>query len=407
MKNKDDALDVMFKDVEGWRAFELDDGIGLAKASALRELPYDLDPKRAPYAKKLYWSDSVLTAVITPTRDVITREWIKFNIEPIIIMVAPASMIDPEQISFVQSNYALIGRVSDGVEDNGVIYYLSKDNDGDIHHNYIVVFPDRDVHVSFGFSASDVASEEEIRAATLEPLVKIAANFRNSAVLDLLGAANRAARSAADLAFEVSLSGSFVPEGSDVIYPIKGLDDGWTLYAHNGNEAIYSMLTLNNATDSPSDLIEFSRNRIFEIPRDDTNEVALGWREDGIQLFLAPPSDVEADGITPLLITVNISNDAVVHAPSKNYEVLHSDDEGAGGVEVFAFGSLDSSFSDEIGRFDHSYVGMIYGVNCSVNAICVSSTDESPKFYDDAFVLICRNIAEYVGKIAEVVDDNE
>jgi len=403
---QDDILKIMFKDIKGWRACELDDGVGLSKAAALRELPYKLDPKRAPYAKKLYWDESVLTAVITPTKDVIAPSWIQYNVEPIIIMAAPASMIDPEQSSFVTANYKHVGRLNDGDEETGNVYHYSREDEGVNAHNIIVILDDRDIHVSFAFSASDAASDKEICDIVLEPLVKIATNFRESATLDILSAANRAARSAANLAFEFSLSGSFVPEGAESVYPLKGLSEGWKLYAHNGNEAIMSMLTMEDELDSPSGLVYKSRNKIFEISKDETGNAAFGWRDDGIQFFLVPPVDGEPTGFTPLLLTVHISNDSVIHAPSKNYEVIHSDGDIEGGVEVLAFGPVDSVISVDINRFDHSYVAMFNSFNCSISAICVSSSDQENKFYDEAIITVAKNIAEHVNRIYEA-EDNE
>jgi hypothetical protein len=408
----DENINIMFQNVEGWRAFELKEGIGLAQASALRELPFDLDPERAPYAKELYWEGSILRAVITPTRDVLTADWLRYNIEPIIIMVAPSSVIDPDEVKYVTSHYEKVGRVNNTDEEqHGTVYHLSmnenedeEDEGGLTRHSIVVTFIEHDAQVSFTFAAASAAEDSEIFDAVLKPLVQIANNFLKSPTLDILGASARAARSSTDMAFEYSLSGSFVSEGADVVHPLKGLDEGWSIYAHGGNEAIYSMLAVENLTDQPADLVERSRNRIFKLEPDDTGEVAFGWREDGAQLFVTPPVDIDAEGVSPLLLTITISSDFVVPAVSEDYDLIYQDDE-PGGMQVMAFAPMQSVLSEEAERFDHSYIAVFNEINCSITAVCISTSEDEPKFYDDAFIQIALNVAEYVHGIA--VDEDQ
>lgn len=405
---QDDAIKIMFDTIEGWRACELDEGIGLAKAAALRELPYKLDPTRAPYAKKLYWDDGCLNAVITPTRDALTPEWIRYNIEPIVIMVAPASMIDPDEINFVKTTYNKVGTVVDSntEESTGIVYHHSREEDRVTTHSVIIIFPDRDIQASFSFGASPNAEDKVILAATLNVLGQIANNFLKSPALDILGAAHRASKSSADLAFEYSLTGSFIPDGAEVVYPIKGLDKGWKVYAHNGNDAIMSMFTFQTDDDVPSDFVSRSNHQIFEITEDETGNVGFGWRDEGLQLFLVPPADITNQGVSPLLFTINISNETVVLQVSNDYDVLHDDGDIPGGIAVLAFSPIDTIMFEDSTMYDHSFVGMMQDMNCSINAFYVSSSEESNTLYDEALVKVSHNIAESVRRIAERKLDN-
>lgn len=409
---QDNSLEIMFENVDGWRAFEVNDGIGLSQASALRELPYDLDPDRAPFAKELYWEDSSLRVIITPTRDALTEFWVRYNIEPIILMAAPASAMDPDEMKYVKSSYKMVSKIQDTNGSNGEVYYLSKEEHEESNltrHSVICVFEESDVQVSFSFTSSILAEDEEVLAETLPTLAQIANNFLKSPALDVFGAAQRATKGSADIAFEYSVTGQFVSDPDNAIYPIKGLD-GWKLYAHTGNAALIGMLSMESLEETPADIANRNSNKIFEITKDATDEVGLDWRDSGMQLFAVPPlSEEEAVGVTPLLITISISNEMVTPAVSSDYDVIYDDGEVSGGIQVLAFAPSESMFDDEsddddeeddVELFDHSYVATVFEHNCSVTAIAISKSVASPRYYDDAFVSISRTIAEHVQRIA-------
>jgi len=397
----------ILKGADKLRAFELNDGIGLYEATALRDLPYELDPDRAPFAQFIEWRDSALTFIVEPTRDSeVIETWLTYGVSPVTIVATSLSSVSSEEVQEIKKTYEFYGNINADFGKGEVrITHI------DIEHEKPMMgaafmFEEYDYIVTISFES--MSKDEDLAAKVINTVLPIVENISQSPMLDFLAATKRAHKSAGDIAFELSVNGTL--DGSDeqkILFDMPG----WTAYTHNGGNIPIDLVESVDAGLSPQDIYQKFRAKLIEFPRDENGEQFVMWNDQGFQVILVPDDVDDLYGSTPILATVQLTNNMTIGVPSNDYDVLLMDDDSVGitGKEILAFAPIVNDVDDDVEggeseeqdyeeSYYHNYMGRLLMVNCIINAVACSVHEKAPEQYDEAFLRFSTNILNYVAR---------